>query len=55
VKANLVLIQSIWRRERNNLNAAGGAAVEDGAEGRASVGPGWFARSEQKGEKEVTG
>ena len=32
VKANLVLIQSIWRRERNNLNAA---RAERGGRGRA--------------------
>ena len=32
VKANLVLIQSIWRRERNNLNAA---RAEGGKRGRA--------------------
>ena len=32
VKANLVLIQSIWRRERNNLNAA---RAKGGKRGRA--------------------
>ena len=32
VKANLVLIQSIWRRERNNLNAA---RAKGGRRGRA--------------------
>ena len=48
VKANLVLIQSIWRRERNNLNAA---RAEGGREEResslSSVAPRSFARKDQ--------